>query len=343
MSAWIEIDGSKGEGGGQILRTALGLALVTGRPFRIRNVRARRKNPGLMRQHLAAVRAAAAVGQAAVRGAALGSSALDFEPGVVTPGEFRFDTGSAGSVTLVLQTILPALISAAEPSRLILQGGTHNPLAPPAEFLVRSFCPILARMGANARIGLRRHGFFPAGGGEIEVTIEPAAALRPVELLERGAAASQSARAIVSRLPTSIAERELRVLRRQLEWPNGAFGVQAVDDSPGPGNLVLLELEYEKVTEVVTAFGTRGVPAESVAQAAADEARRYLASNAPVGPHLADQLLVPMALAGGGSFRATELTPHAITNIETVQRFIDLPIQTRREPAGAWRVSVCPR
>lgn len=343
MSAWIEIDGSKGEGGGQILRTALGLALVTGRPFRIRNIRARRKNPGLMRQHLAAVRAAADVGQANVRGAALGSSALDFEPGGVKPGEFRFETGSAGSVTLVLQTILPALISAAGPSKLVLQGGTHNPLAPPAEFLVRSFCPIVSQMGANLRIELRRHGFFPAGGGEIEATIEPAAALRPLELLERGAAVSRSARAIVSRLPASIAERELRALRRQLGWPDEAFGVRTVDDSPGPGNVVLLEIEFEAVTEVVTAFGTRGVPAESVAQTAADEARRYLASDAPIGPHLADQLLVPMALAGGGSFRTTELTPHAITNIETVQRFIDVPIQARREPTGAWRVSVCPR
>lgn len=340
MSARIEIDGSKGEGGGQILRTALGLALVTGRPFQIRNIRARRKNPGLMRQHLAAVRAAAGIGQATVRGAALGSSALEFEPGGVKPGEFRFDTGSAGSVTLVLQTVLPALIAAAATSRLVLRGGTHNPFAPPAEFLERSFCPILAHMGPKVRIELRKHGFFPAGGGEIEVTVEPAGALGRLELMERGAARSQSARAIVSRLPSSIAERELRVLRQKLAWPDEAFVAQTVADSPGPGNAILLEMAFEAVTEVVTAFGSRGMPAESVAHAAGEEARRYLASDAPVGPHLADQLLAPMALAGGGIFRATELTPHAVTNIETVQRFIDVPIQTLREPGGAWRVSV---
>ena len=208
MSDWITIDGSEGEGGGQILRTALALSLVTGRPFRIDGIRAGRRKPGLMRQHLTAVQGAAQVSGARVSGGDLGSRTLSFEPSQVRGGEYRLAVGTAGSATLVLQTVLPALLLAREPSRLTLEGGTHNPYAPPFDFLARTFLPILRRMGASIDVRLEMHGFYPAGGGRFAVAIEPCAALGRLSLLERGAT-RVTARAIVASLPETIAKREL--------------------------------------------------------------------------------------------------------------------------------------
>src|SRR5215210_615466 len=210
----LELDGSQGEGGGQILRSSLALSMVTGTAVRIRNVRARRSKPGLMRQHLVAVQAAARIGGAQVTGAEIGSSMLTFIPGEVKPGEHVLSVGSAGSTTLVLQTVLPALLCAAEPSLLVLEGGTHNPLAPPFEFLDRAYLPLLNRMGPRVQAELERPGFYPAGGGRIVVSIEPAARLSGFELLERGEVRQRTATAIVSRLPRHIAERELQEVAR---------------------------------------------------------------------------------------------------------------------------------
>src|SRR5919109_679677 len=166
----LTLDGSFGEGGGQILRTALGLSLVTGQPFRMFKVRAGRPKPGLQAQHLAAVKAAATIGCAEVEGATLGSQELVFAPKQITPGEYAFAVGTAGSATLVLQTVLPALMSASTPSSLILEGGTHNPLAPPFEFLLKVFLPLVHRMGPAVKVKLDRHGFYPGGAGKMRVT-----------------------------------------------------------------------------------------------------------------------------------------------------------------------------
>src|SRR6185369_8211050 len=173
----IALDGSQGEGGGQILRSALALSLVTGTPFRIDNIRARRARPGLMRQHLTAVEAAAAVGAARTSGAALGSRSLTFAPTTVKAGEHTFSVGTAGSATLVLQTVLPSLLTADRPSSLVLEGGTHNPSSPPFDFLAKAFLPIVAGMGAQVEATLERPGFYPAGGGRFRVTVAPAKAL----------------------------------------------------------------------------------------------------------------------------------------------------------------------
>ncbi len=338
MNAPIRIDGSLGEGGGQVLRTALSLSLVTGLPFRIEKIRAGRKRPGLMRQHLTAVEAAARVGQARVDGAALGSMELTFVPGRVTPGDYSFAVGTAGSTTLVLQTVLPALLTAAQPSRLRLEGGTHNPLAPPFEFLERCFLPLVERMGPKLEAKLLRPGFYPAGGGACEAMVHPCSTLRGFDLLERGDVRSVRARALVARLPRHIAERELKVVRERLRHGEISVEVVEVPDAPGPGNALSIEVASEHVTEVVTAFGERGRPAEAVALAAAEEARRYLDSAAPVGEHLADQLLLPLALAGGGAFRTLPLSRHATTNIEILSRF--LPIRIAAEAAGEKAVVV---
>lgn len=334
----IVIDGSQGEGGGQILRTALALSLVTGRPFRIEAIRAGRKMPGLLRQHLTAVEAAAKVGSAAVEGAAIGSRTLAFSPGRISPGSYSFSVGTAGSATLVLQTVLPALLTAAGPSRLFLEGGTHNPFAPPFDSLDKAFLPLVSRMGPKVRAVLERPGFYPAGGGRFRVEVEPAPRLSRLDLLERGAVRRRLARAIVANLPRRIAQEELDAVRRGLSWDEASLSCEEAKGSPGPGNVVLLEIEAEQATEVFTGFGEKGRPAAAVAEGAIEEARRWLASDAPAGDHLADQLLLPVALAGGGSFRATGLTPHATTNVAVIRRFLDLPIETKREGTGAWIV-----
>lgn len=333
----ITLDGSRGEGGGQILRTGLGLALVTGAPLRIERIRAGRERPGLMRQHRAAVLAAAEIGDARVDGAELGSLALEFHPGRVSPGDYRFAIGSAGSATLVLQTVLPALVRADAPSRIVLEGGTHNPFAPPFDFLARSFLPVLARVGPRVEMVLERHGFYPAGGGRIVVTITPAP-LAPLELLESGARVSRRATAIVAHLPEHIGERELAVVRSRLGWLPDECHLVRAKDSAGPGNALVLELASEHVTEVVTGFGERDVPAGEVAVKTVRELRAYLAHGAPVGEHLADQLLLPCALAGGGVFVTCEPSNHTRTNAEVVEQLTG--VATTFEPHGEGKTLV---
>ena len=351
------IDGSQGEGGGQILRTALALSLVTGKPFRITHLRNGRDKPGLLQQHVTAVEAAVAVGQAQVQGGNLGSLELTFEPGQVTPGEYCFALDTAGSVTLVLQTVLPPLLHAAGPSQLTLCGGTHNPHAPPFDFLAKTFAPELARMagagpaapteaagGAPAirplTVQLVRAGYYPAGGGEMTATITPPATWQPVELLERGKLLNRAARAVVARLAPEIARRELGVVRRELGWPESSLRVEEVRDSAGPGNVLMLELEYERMTEVLINCGARGAPSEAVATGIIAQVRRHQRSTAPVGEYLADQLLLPLALGCGGTFRTTSVTPHAQTNMETIRAFLEVTFETQREDSGDWRVTV---
>jgi RNA 3'-terminal phosphate cyclase (ATP) len=330
----LTIDGSAGEGGGQILRTALALSLVTGTPFRLENIRANRRRPGLRRQHLAAARAVEALG-ATVEGAELGARTLVVRPGPVRGGEHSFSVGSAGSTCLVLQTVLPPLLASGKAARLTLEGGTHNPLAPPYDFLERVFVPLLARMGARVRLELLRRGFYPAGGGSFRVEVEAGSTLRPLELLERGELVSRRALAIVAHLPADIARRELAVVRAQLGWSDAEFAVEQDEASPGPGNILLLEVSSEHARELCTGFGQRGIRAETVARRAIDDLRHYLASGAPVGVHLADQLMVPLAMAGGGTFRTLPLSGHSRTNLEVVRAFLPVRVEVRESGGQA--------
>ncbi len=335
----LDLDGSMGEGGGQILRTSLALSMVTGTPVCIRGIRARRARPGLMRQHLTAVEAAARVGGAKVEGAEIGSREIVFVPGEVRPGEYRFDIGTAGSTTLILQTLLPALLHAGGPSRLTLEGGTHNPQAPPFDYLERVFLPLLRRMGARIEAVLERPGFYPAGGGRFSVTIDPPARLSGLELLERGEIRSRRAVAILSALPRHVGERELRHVVRETGWDPASQEIREVV-SPGPGNVLLLEVESEALTEIFAGFGERGVPAEEVAARALREMRRYLDAGVPVGEHLADQLLLPLALAGSGAFATLPLSLHATTQIDLIPRFLDVRIGVEERGDGGCVVVV---
>ena len=336
----ITIDGSQGEGGGQILRTSLALSLVTGRPFRLERVRAGRRQPGLLRQHLTAVHAARDIARAKVRGDELGSRELQFEPGRVRGGEYRFAVGTAGSATLVLQTVLVPLALAEGVSELTLEGGTHNPAAPPFEFLARTFLPLFNRMGPEVAVRLERHGFYPAGGGRFAVLIQPRAELAPLSLETRGEPVEVSARALVAGLPENIAARELAVVRERLGLSREAARREVLDRESGPGNAVMIEIGDGSVTEVVTGFGEKGVSAELVASRTCDEAQQYLEAAVPVGVHLADQLLVPLAVAGGGSFRTLAPSSHTRTNAEVIERFLSVKVTFEPEPAGAFRVSV---
>ena len=341
MTEFIEIDGSEGEGGGQILRTALGLSIATGRPFRIARIRAGRERPGLMRQHLTAVQAARDVGSAEVKGAELGSLDLEFRPGAVRTGEFHFAVGTAGSATLVLQTVLPPLLTRPEPSRLVLSGGTHNPFAPPFDFIATCFAPRLREAGIDLDLALDAHGFFPAGGGRMTVDVRGAASIRPFEILRRGEIVRRTVRPIVARLPRHVAHREADRAVALLGWSSADVEIVEVKDSPGPGNVLILEAIGEFGGDVVVGFGERGRTAEAVADAAVAEMRRYLASGAPVGEYLADQLVVPMALAGAGVFRTVKPSRHLLTNIETVKRFLDVAITVERDGGGPTWIVRC--
>ena len=335
----VTIDGSFGEGGGQILRTSLALSLVTGKPFSIHNIRAGRKKPGLMRQHLTAVNAAAEIGIAAIEGNSIGSQAFTFEPEMIKPGNFHFAIGSAGSCTLVFQTILPALIIACGPSEIILEGGTHNPFAPPFEFLEKAFLPIINRMGPRVDAVLEKPGFYPAGGGRFKVSINPAG-LNGFDLLERGNITHNTARASVANLPVNIANRELKIIHERLEWDRELLEAVEVENSQGPGNILIVEVESENITEVFTGFGEKGVSAEKVAKRAIKSVQEYLAFNVPVGRYLADQLLIPMALAGGGKFRTLSPTQHTITNVEIVKKFLDVQITVSEYDQNQWEIEI---
>lgn len=334
----LRLDGSVGEGGGQLLRSALTLSAATGRPFRMEGVRAGRQPPGLRRQHVAAARAAAEISGARLEGDAPGSTRVAFRPSSLRGGRFAFDVGGAGSAVLVLQTVLPALVLADRPSDVTVRGGTHNPFAPPFEFLQRAYLPAVRRMGVEASAALDRRGFFPAGGGLVRCRVRPGE-LVPLSVHERGEEVRRRARAVVAGLPRHIADRELSVARAALDLDERDVELVEDAEADGPGNALIVEVECEEVTEVFAGFGRRGVPAESVATETCREALRYIESGTPVGTHLADQLLVPMGLAGGGSFTTREPTSHTETNAIVIRRFLQVDVDMR-ETNGKWRVAV---
>ncbi|MET0268603.1 MAG: RNA 3'-terminal phosphate cyclase [Duganella sp.] len=332
MMNMIELDGAAGEGGGQILRTALSLSMITGQPFRIANIRAGRPRPGLLRQHLVAVQAAARICGAEVGDIAVGTQTLEFVPGAIRASDYTFAIGTAGSCTLVMQTVLPALLFADGPSRVTVTGGTHNSMAPPAHFLERAYGRVLAAMGAEVDVELRRFGFYPAGGGELSAAVQPCAGLRPLDLPERGARLHGYAESFVAGVPEAVARRELECIGKGMGWGETQLLSHRLPAEVGPGNVLLLTLEHEHVTEVFAGFGEKMVRAETVARQTLERARRYMASGAAVSEYLADQIMLPMALAGAGSFSTDVLSSHARTNAQVVGLF--LPVRFDMEAMG---------
>ncbi len=332
----IELDGSMGEGGGQILRTSLALSLLTSRPFHLRNVRAGRDKPGLQPQHLMSVRAAATVGQAQTRGASRGSTDLVFEPGPVTAGTYRFDIGTAGAIGLVLHTIyLPLALAGKTPSEITLIGGTHVRTAPCFHFLDVTWRPYLAACGLDMSLKMLRPGFYPRGGGEVQAFIQPCDGLRGLTLVERGKLRATGFSAVAG-LPDAIARRQARRARFRLEQHGLQVELEEQTWEGGPGTVVGIELNTAPAPTFFFAIGERGKPAERVADEAADAVLAYLAATPNlVDFHSADQLVLPLALAAGPSeYRVAEVTRHLTTNLDVIRRFVERKMECTGEEGG---------
>lgn len=342
----VIIDGSEGEGGGQVLRTSLSLSAITGKPVRIENVRGRRTKPGLFRQHLTAFKAAAEICDATMEGAELGSLEVAFHPGKIQGGDYEFAIGSAGATNLVAQTILPILAHADTPTNVKISGGTHNQWAPTFDFLDQAFLPQFRKMGGRVSAELESYGFYPAGGGAIRMVVEPTAETHALSLEDRGERTGEAIVAVVANLKGDIANRELKTLTKGLSL-SAEQGEIIHAEGPGPGNVVTLFLEHENVTEVFMGLGVHGVRAEAVAKNVVHQAQKYVSSTdglgtirTAVGEHLADQLLLPMALFGGGVFTTTNISQHTRTNIDIIKRFLDVEIKMTQLGRTCWKIEV---
>jgi RNA 3'-terminal phosphate cyclase (ATP) len=330
-----------GEGGGQIVRTSLALAMCTGTAVTLHSIRAHRSNPGLRAQHLAAVKAAAAICAAQVAGATVASRVLSFQPGPIRPGRYEIDVGTAGSTMLVFQTIFPPLSLCRAPSEILLRGGTHNPRAPTFEFVRDAYLPLLARLGFNAHVTLERHGFFPKGGGIVRASIEALRHAGALELMERGSVRARAARVLLSQLPEHIAQREVAVLRERLDLPADSCVAETVA-AHGMGNALHVRIDCTQVTTVFAGFGMRGVPAEKVAGDVVHEVQRYLDANVAVDRYLADQILLPLALAAGGRFSTLQPSAHTETNAAVIRKFLPLDYEASELEPARWSVTLRP-
>jgi RNA 3'-terminal phosphate cyclase (ATP) len=340
----ILIDGRIGEGGGQILRTALSLSAATGKAFRLIHIRRKRSKPGLRHQHLACVNAAAEICGAQCKGNRLESPELEFTPGPIRSGEYFFNIPTAGSAMQVMQTVLPVLSRAPAVSTVKVRGGTHNPGAPPFEFFTLSFLPLLKPLGVAAEMQIRRHGFYPVGGGEIIAAIHPQ--INPASefsLQQRGEPDRANAEILVSWLPRAIAERESKILQQKLNWGASKVTITEIEDSPGPGNVLMIHVKYGAQTFLFTAFGQRGKPAEQVAAEACDMFISFRLSKAALDEHLANQILPYLALANGGVYTAQSLSPHTKTNIEVIKRFLETKIEAKKKDDGCFEILIAGR
>ena len=323
----IEIDGSRGEGGGQILRPPLGLSSLPGKPFRIVNIRKGRKKPGLAPQHLASVRAAREISGAEVAGDREGSVELVFSPGAVTGGDFSFDVGTAGSTLLVLQTIVPALLFARKRSTVAIRGGAHVPFSPSFHYAAFVLFPMLRRVGAEATLAIHSYGFYPRGGGEIRAGILPGDGIRPLRLVERGKVLAVRGFSAAGNLPQSIALRQRDAARKVLasRMGNEMFPVDIEVLSvptPGQGTFLFLLLETEHSVAGFASLGERGKRAEEVGEEAAAALADHWQGGAALDPHLPDQLAPFLAMCGEGSaFTTSRVTEHLVTNLWTIGLF----------------------
>lgn len=331
----IFIDGSVGEGGGQILRTSLALSCITGERLHIENIRSTRRNPGLAKQHVCCVQAACQICDGKSKGAEQGSKVLDFHPGVVRGGKYGFNIGSAGSASLVIQTVLPALFLAEKPSVVTVTGGTHNPLAPPFDFLAETFLPALLIAGFQGDCRLLKHGFFPAGGGKMTFTIKPRqksafSGNRIINLCQPSQESQINARIYTAKLPSYIAQRQEKLLLQSKLNVQNIEHIEATD-SDGPGNAVCIRLCSYNRTTIFTAFGMRGKPSEEVISEVVNLAKRFVDSGAAVDRFLADQLLIYMAITNGGCYTTDFISSHTETNMEVIKKFLPISFVTEQQ------------
>jgi len=335
----IEINGEAG--GGQILRSALSLSMITGQGFRMVNIRGKRSKSGLMRQHLTCVKAAAEVCSAIVNkgsGAALHDMELEFHPGEVKSGDYMFKIGSAGSTTLLFQTLFPALMLAENVSTIEVHGGTHNPMAPTADFIERSFLPQMKKMGAVVNFKCLKYGFAPAGGGCIRAEVHPVAELSGLSLVKRGNPVSKKIQCVLVNVPESVGFRELATAKSSLGWDDNDIELRKDDVVDGVGNLLSVEKEYENV---VIHSSCCGMKAKSSERVATDTVKAYLRvenSLAVVDTRLADQLLLPFALAGSGELVTISMTNHIQTNVTLIEKFCPVKFTFKDDEKGMLKV-----
>ena len=337
----LTIDGQNG--GGQILRTSLSLSILTGQPFRMVNIRAKRSKLGLMRQHLTCVRAAQEISSGSTDGAELHSTELVFHPGDIQSGDYVFKIGTAGSTSLLFQTLLPALASATDTSTLELHGGTHNPMAPSTHFLKACYLPLLRNMGFRVDFDLETFGFAPAGGGCIRTTIQPLApdpGVRPINLTNRGKLLSQHVTSYIANVRESVAQSELETAQSRLQWPDESLQIQTITACDGSGNCLIYELEFATHIAQFTSFGTHGKPAKRVASEGAKQLLNFLNTNAAIEPKLADQLLLPMALSKQGSLKTINVTNHIKTNIATIEAFLGIRFHIENQTNGETLITI---
>lgn len=336
----IEIDGTFGEGGGQILRTALSLSAVTGKPMHMTGIRAKRRNPGLKRQHLTCIRAAAAITEGNAPGAEINSREITFMPGSIRGGDYHFAVGSAGSTVLIAQTVIPILLNADRNSRIAIEGGTHTDQAPVYEFFNHVYLPALRKMGAYVTARLERTGFFPAGGGRIVLEIRPTKSWTAYECMSSGNLLSASLTAAGHEIDKTILKDEISLCIASL--PEGLVQKTAtVDvDSVGPGNFLYARLDFENITELFSCCGSVDISRHDVACRVSGMLKKYLDLQAPVGRFLADQLLLPMALGAGGKYLTHAPSKHTLTNIEVIKRFMQVGIELENCKNGTYVIKV---
>jgi len=340
----IEIDGSYGEGGGQILRTALAFSAILKRPLRVRRIRAGRKNPGLQPQHLKVAQALAQMTGAWTEGLRIGSETITFIPQEIVPGNYRFDVGTAGSVTLLLQALLLPLSLSQESSRLTLVGGTHVSWSPPFHYLHEILFPTLRSMGISVGTALERWGWYPRGGGIVHAEINPIGELKPITLIDRGELKKIHGISATSHLPKHIGERQKDYAVRSIEKELKIDAeIMVLFDVPanGPGSFFFLVAESERAVVGFSSLGERGKKAGEVAREAVDALKVYIEKDGCIDPHLADQLIPFMSLAkGNSSFTTTEITDHLLTNLWVIQHFLDLKISRWGEKGETGRVDI---
>ncbi len=340
----LEIDGSYGEGGGQILRTALSLSCLLRKPFRIFNIRTGRKKPGLMPQHLSCVQALALISGAKVRGGEIGSTELVFEPEDPKPGEYFFDIGTAGSTTLLLQAILPPLIFQKERSRITLTGGTHVPFSPPYHYVADIFIPILANLGITLHASILQYGFYPKGGGKISIEVSPSEKIKALTLTEKAEAKVVSGISVVSDLPLSIADRQKNAALEVIARSGLKAGIETFKvTSYSPGTFLFLQARTEDCPAGFSSLGERGKKAETVGKEAAEDFLHYYHTAACLDRHLADQIVLYLARAGSkSSFTTSSVTEHLLTNLRIIEKFLGIRYSIQGEKGGRGKVTIIP-
>ena len=344
----IEIDGGHGEGGGQILRTALSLSCLFRKPFRMFDVRRGRPRPGLMPQHLAAVGAAGRISGAKVSGDTLGYTGLVFSPGEPRCGEIILDIGTAGSTVLVLQTIVPALLFASGESDVVLSGGTHVPFSPSYHYAAGVFAPALRRLGLDVRLSIDSYGFYPRGGGTIRARLVPAREIAPLRAVEPGTLLAVTGESGAGNLPLAIAERQKEAALAKIGPAIGGAGVRAEVravsvPTPGQGTFIFLMAESEGAAAGFCALGARGKRAEAVGAEAAGALLEHVATGAALDPRLADQVVPYLAMSGGESeFTTSRVTRHLLTNLWAVGLFRPFRYDVEGELGKPGRVRIRP-